>query len=211
MKLKLLSLLLILSVASVAAQDITSVFLSVPDSILFGIDAQGKDQLLSRANDTIEVEVRSRLNSQIKRTNLSDNFISLETSSAGTLQIKLLPLINDSKIVCVIRSVCGKACDSHIAFYATNWQPLENAASLVPALTLDAFIKPDADRQSEDFRNAQAALDMLAIKYDLNAGNDTLCAYLDLQNYLGKDDYNKIKPYLIEQPKIFGWDKVSFK
>jgi hypothetical protein len=211
MKICLFSLLSFMFVAPVAAQDITSVFLSVPEDVLFGIDAQNKDRLVSYPNDTAEVKVRSQLNSQLKRTSISEDFIALETSSAGTLQLKLLPLINDSKIVCVVHTVCGKACDSRIAFYATNWQPIENTSSLFPPMTPDLFIKPNVDRQSEDFQNALAALDMFVIRYELNAENDTVNAYLDLQNYLQEEDYNKIKPYLIEQPKIIRWDKVSYK
>ncbi|MDR1810228.1 MAG: DUF3256 family protein [Prevotella sp.] len=212
MKLYLFSILTVLLIVPTKAQDnITSVFLTVPETVLFGADAQTKDQLVANPKDSGEVKVRSQLNSWIKRTAISADYIALETSSVGTLQIKLLPLINNSKIVCVVHTVCGKVCDSRIAFYAADWQPIANTASIFPPATLDTFIKPDADRQSEDFRNALAALDMTAVRYQLNAENDTIEAYLDLQNYLQEEDYNKIKPYLCEQPKTFHWDKVSYK
>jgi hypothetical protein len=202
--------LLFIAVAPTAAQDITSVFLSVPEHVLFGLDAQGKDRLVAPQNDSSEVKVRSLLNGTVKRTAITHDFIALETSSLGTLQIKLLPLINDSRIVCVVQTLCGKACDSRISFYTTAWQPLENA-SLFPVLSIDAFIKPTADRDSEDFKNALAAVDVTFIKLAINSETDSIDALLDIQNYLPEDDCNKIKPYLIDAPLTFKWDRISFK
>ena len=193
------------------AQDITSVFLSVPEDVLFGTDAEGKNKLVSNPKDSVVVEVATALNGKVKRLEMSDDFIVLETSSAGTLQVKLLPLINNSHIVCVINTVCGKACSSHIQFYTTNWIPLNNTESLFPELNSDLFIKSDIDRSCDEFLNAFAALDMLPMKTKLNPDDTSLKIYFDIENYLTKSDFEKIQPFLIDSPKVFNWDKISYK
>ncbi|GAB6012074.1 DUF3256 family protein [Viscerimonas tarda] len=210
---KKLSLLLLFTVVvwPLQAQNISSIFLSAPDDVLFGMDASSKNLLLANPNDTVVVEVASALNGKVKRLGISDDFIALETSSVGALQLKLLPLINNSQIVCVVNTVCGKSCDSRIRFYTTDWSPLENTTALFPQLNADSFIKPDVDRTSDDFRNASVALDLPVIKLELNATDTAINACLDIESYLSEEDYEKIKPFLIDSPKVFNWDKSGFR
>ena len=209
---KVLSIIFLLStIISLSAQDITSVFLSAPDNLIFGLDAEAKDKLIANRNDTSTIEVPSSLGGKVQRIGMSDDFIEVRTSSAGTIQMKLLPLVNNTYIVSVVTTVCGKACDSKINFYTTDWKPLSNSATLFPKLNSDMFIKSGTNRTEENFINAFAALDMTPMKIELN-GNDTSAkVYLDIESYLTKTDYDKIKPYLTDEPKVFNWDKTSFK
>jgi len=193
------------------AQDITSVFLNIPESVLFGVDAENKDKLIAKQTDTTTVSVISPLNGVVKRLQLTDDFIALQTSDAGTLQIKLLPLVNDSKIICVVNTVCGKACDSHIRFFNTNWTPLTDTGILFSEPAKDWFIKSDADRSDQNFVNAYIALDMIPQKIVLGAHDLSLTVYCDIENYLSAGDYKNIKPYLSELSKVYKWDKISFK
>ncbi len=205
------AILLIAGLLPVSAQDIKSVFLNIPDKMLFGVDNEGKNALVANPSDTVFVEVLSAFNGNVRRTAISDNFIALRTSSAGTLQIKLLPLVNNSKIICVVNTVCGKACDSKIRFFDTDWKPLPGSSALFPSLTTDLFINPDTDRTSQDFVNAFAVLDMTPVKVELDANDMSAKVSLDIGNYLSKEDYDKIKPFLIETPRVYNWDMASFK
>jgi len=193
------------------AQDITTVFLSTPDSILYGVNAEGKDKLIANLSDTVTASIPSSLNGEVKRLQVSDDFISIQTSEAGSLQIKLLPLINDSKIICVVTTVCGKACDSYVQFYTTNWEPLPNSKVLFSAPKNDWFLKEGVDRKDEKFVNAYSALDMIPQYIKLNPKDLTLSLYTDLDKYLSPDDFKNIQPFLAESPIIFTWDKTSFK
>lgn len=195
---------------NVMAQNINTVFLSIPDSIIFGLEAEQRDKLLANPNDTAKVVVESPLYSKIERLAITDDFISLQTSEVGNVQIKLLPLINDSKIICVVKTVCGKACDSQIKFYTTKWAAIPQS-DLFPTQNIEWFIKPDADRQSQDFQNAVVALDMNPMKISFSEDNDNISVNYDIKAYLADDDYKRIQPFLIEKPKILTWDKISYK
>lgn len=198
-----------LTVFSANAQELENVILSMPNSIVLGLEAAQKDRLVANVKDTAQIVVERETIGAVKRLAISPDYISLQTSEGGTTQIKLLPLINDTKIICVVKTVCGKVCDSQIQFYTTKWLPI--AQDLFPKETKDWFIKPDADRNSQDFKNAYAALDMTPIKIILLPGSTSLEASYDIKNYLSEDDYKKIQPFLIEGTKTFEWDKISYK
>lgn len=206
---KIIFIIALFASISVSAQNIGEVFLTMPDDIIFGLEAAGKEKLVSNHDDTTGIVVDRGVLGEMERIAISDDFISLQTSEAGTIQIKLLPLINDSKIICVVKTVCAKMCDSQIQFYTTKWMPIPQG-DLFPKKDKDWFIKADVDRNSQDFQNAYAALDMNPIVITLSAEDTSIAASYDIENYLTTDDYKKIKPYLIDSKK-FVWDKLSYK
>ncbi|MFV0328841.1 MAG: DUF3256 family protein [Dysgonomonas sp.] len=206
---KIIFIIALFASISVSAQNIGEVFLTMPDDIIFGLEAAGKEKLVSNHDDTTGIVVDRGVLGEMERIAISDDFISLQTSEAGTIQIKLLPLINDSKIICVVKTVCAKMCDSQIQFYTTKWMPIPQG-DLFPKKDKDWFIKADVDRNSQDFQNAYAALDMNPIVITLSAEDTSIAASYDIENYLATDDYKKIKPYLIDSKK-FVWDKLSYK
>lgn len=195
---------------SISAQDLNSVFLTIPDEILLGLTVEDKNKLISQPNGTDTITVENALGGNIKRLDISRDYISLETSKIGNLQIKVLPLVNNSKIICVIKTVCGKACDSNVRFYTTDWT-LVSQAGLSPEKDLSWFLKSDIDKNIEEYKNATVVLDMNPVKFILSPDNLTLTAQSGLKEYLSSEDYKKIKPFLSDQGKVFTWDKISFK
>jgi hypothetical protein len=202
----------LLSGLYLSAQDnINSVILSLPNDVVYGLDASQKDLLIAAGtSDTAAVTISSNLYSSIRRTAISDSYISLQTSGAGTTQVKLLPLVNNSKIICVVKTVCGDFCDSLIRFYTTDWKPIDGS-DLFPKMTIDWFIKEDADRNSDDYRNAVAVLDMNPMKISLSPNSDIATVEYNIKRYLSEGDYELLEPFLKDEPKVLVWDKVSFK
>lgn len=195
---------------SISSQDMKSLILSMPESIIYGLEASDKNLLAAGLNDTAKLTVERGKLGQITRLAVSPDFVSFKTSDTGTTEIKLLSLINDSQIICVIRTVCAGACDSQIQFYTTKWIPI-NQGDLFPKKDKDWFIRSDIDKNSQEFKNAYAALDMNPIRMKLSPTDASLQVYYDIKKYLSEDDYKKIEPYLLENPQILYWDKSSYK
>ncbi len=204
------TILLFIATTSISSQEISSVFLSMPDNIIFGLEAAQKDLLISNPNDTTDLKIDRGTFSELKRLAISADYISLQTSDAGTTQIKLLPLINDSKIICVVKTVCGKICDSQVQFYTTKWLPIVQG-ELLPKINKDLFIKAESDRNSQDFENAYKYLDMNPFKIELSPTDTSMKITYDIKDYLSEEDYKKIQPFLIEEPITLAWDKTSYK
>lgn len=191
------------------AQDIKTVFPDLPEGIIFGLTKEEKEKLVAHPQDSTVVLDDNDLYENIVRTGISDDYIAIRTSEVGLLQIKLLPLVNDTKVICVIKTVCKGICDSQISFYTTKWVPIEKE-NLLPAFSNDWFIRMDADRNSEAFRNAIAAWDINPIRFTLSPTDYTLKAELDIKSYLGEKGYEDLKPFLVDS-KTFTWNKISFR
>lgn len=207
-------ILLLAGVSGMKAQTIKDVILSIPDNIITGLSMEQKEQLCEGvSNDSVSLDtviIANALNGELKRDMISSDFVEFQTSEVGTLQIKVLPLVNDSKILCVVKTVCSDACDSRIQFYTMDWKLLPEQ-NLIPRRTFDWFVKPDADRESTDYKDAVKAVDMNPMTFSLSPDDLTLNVDSELENYLSSEDYDELKPFLITEPKVFVWDKSSFK
>lgn len=212
MKKILSALFILLPLISTKAQDIAALVVTMPDNMTIGVTLDQKKELAVAETDSIEkkVFVINAVGDSIERLAYSDDYISLKTSDAGTLQIKLLPLVNNTNIVGVITTVCGDLCDSRIDFYTTSWQPLDKS-TLFPTINKDSFLKKDIDRNSVDYVNASAPVDMTPVTYNFSEKDKNITVEYQLENYLAADDYKAIQPYLNTEPKIFEWNKFAYK
>lgn len=198
------------SLAIFAQDSISSVILNMPDEVICGLQASHKELLVSNPDDTAAVKIETSLYPKLERVGFTKNFIRIKTSDAGDVQIKLLPLINNSNIICVVKTVCGQVSDSQIKFYTTDWQQIE-ATTLYPIINADKFTNPDADRNSDDYKNAVSAIDINPLKITLSPIDDTASIEFDIKPYLSDSDYNMVKRFFSFQPITLSWDRISFK
>ncbi len=201
--------ILFISIGINAQNTISTIFIAMPDDLLIGISADQRAELVAEADST-EVIVESAIKEDIERTALTDDYIALKTSDAGTLEIKLLPLVNDTDIVGVITTVCGPACDSRIDFYTTTWQPLAQN-DLFPVKDKSWFLKDNSEEDISTKENAVSVLDMTPIKLSFEADTKNVKAEYDVENYLSSEDYALLEPFLVKEPIVLKWDKLSFK
>ena len=178
--------------------------------MLIGMTLDQRKVLIAPENDTTEISVVNVVGDTVKRLGFSEDFISLQTSKVGNLQVKLLPLVNNTQIIGVITTVCGPACDSKINFYTTDWQPLAQS-DLFPQISKDSVIKDGVDRNSEGFQNAYATLDMTPVKLGFSATGQNVTAVYDIKKYLSKQDYEQLLPFLKEVPVTYTWDKFVYR
>ncbi len=186
-------------------QKLSDVFKAMPDEILPGFSEADRTMLLV---DTALKVIPYTLGN-IERMNYTDTYLQIRTSAIGTLQIKLLPLVNNTKIICVIKTVCGKACDSNIRFYSTGWAPID-AHSLMPDITAESFFD-QSKKGSEAYKNAFALLDMEPISAAFVNGSDNLTLLLDYASYVSPENLRKIKPFIKQDSITLQWNKTSFR
>lgn len=192
------------------SQNMSSIIRDIPQELILEMSDDQKEQLAMQLTDTTKVMVQNMFGGIIERTEMTPDYVAIKTSEIGTLQIKLLPLINNTHIIGVITTVCDKACDSRIDFYTTEWKPLSQN-DLFPTKDKEWFIKKNIDRDSQEFKNIYGALDMTPIQLQFSPTDDTVTSVYTIEKYLGKDDYKLLKPYIEEEPVVFKWDKTSFK
>lgn len=210
MKHFILSILLCVFALGAQAQDMAPLFVAMPDQYIPQLENAWRKDLIELYNSGKEAKLKNNMNGYSSLIHLTDNYMLLQATERSMVEMKLLPLVNNTYVLCVITTVSGPVADSRVDFYTTDWEPL-NAADLYVPVSADWFIKENIDKNEAAFREAASSLDMELVKYTLSPNDLTLTATYTTPLYLSKEDRDKITPYLKESPKVFTWEKFHFK
>ena len=145
---------------------------------------------------------------EIERLDYSDTFLSIRTSKVGTMQIKILPLVNNTIIVALINTVCTKVCDSNVRFFTEKWEEVDKD-SLLPTLSPYLFFDKSKLDTSE-FKWAVSHIDIYPLHFQFQNGSNDLKVKFDIAGHLSEQDLKKIKPYLKKETIELSWNKSTF-
>lgn len=191
------------------AQNMGTVFSNMPDEYIPQLESAWRKDLIDLYNTGKEASLKNTMNGTSSLLKLTDNYLLLQSTERSTLEMKLLPLINKTNIICLITTVKGPVADSRIAFFTTDWSPLASEDLFTP-ISADWFIKEDANKTTDAYKDAVSRLDIELIQYNLSPDNLTLTATYTTPLYLSKPDRNKLAAYIKETPKLFTWESSRF-
>lgn len=145
---------------------------------------------------------------EIEKLAFDDTFLSVKTSEVGTLQIKLLPLVNKTQIVALIKTVCGMVCDSDIRFFSHEWEEIDKSSILLQILPSAFFDSTKVN--TPDFEWALSLIDIYPLRYQFKKGSDDLEVTFDFKRYLSPQDLQKVNTYLNNETIDLLWNKSTF-
>ncbi len=208
MKRFLFAIIALFMACTVNAQDVGALFTAMPDELLPQLASATRKNLVEQFKGSKEATAQNTMNGDVKLEALTDNFLQLQVSEVSQIQIKLLPLINNSYIICMVNTVKGPTADSRIDFYTTDWKPIE-ASSLFTPVKGDAFIKP---ANGDNFKRDEALtkIDIDLIEYSLKADDTTLTVTYRTPDYLSQEDRDAVMPF-IKEPIVMKWNKNRFE
>lgn len=195
---------------SAGAQDMAAVFTAMPDPMVPQLENAWRKDLIDLFRSGKEARLKNRMNGMSVLKQLTPDYLLLQVTDNSTIEMKLLPLINNTFVICQVTTVEGPVPDSRVSFFTTEWEPLA-APDLFTPVTADWFIREGADRQEAAFQDAVSRLDMELIKYSLSPDSATLTATYTTPLYLSEEDRAKVMPYLKDVPKVYTWEKFHFK
>ncbi|HUI32967.1 MAG: DUF3256 family protein [Dysgonamonadaceae bacterium] len=186
-------------------QTIDTVFKTMPDEFLPAFSEANKTMLLM---DTSLSVIPYPLG-KIERLEYTDTFLSLKTSDVGTLQMKLLPLVNNTQIISVVKTICSKkVCDSEIRFFSDKWEEIDKNR-LMPDIQPEIFF--DASKLNTlDFKVAASHINIYPLHFQFNKENDDLSIKFDFTGFLSSEDLKKIEPFVEKENLILSWNKSMF-
>ncbi len=210
MKYFLTYILLFFSVFA-SAQNIEDIFCNINADDLQWIDqttrkkmiqnhkTQGRDTLLNAFGKDVELEIYDEEN----------NFLKIRTSKMGTVEIKTFGTSDNSYIVAVCFTACAPICDSHITFYNSKLELINNEMFATNSIT--NFI--DTKKLFGDEKNAKklAKITIIFNEIHITQNEEKIILSHDFETLLDKDIYAEIKPYLLGNTMDFIWDKTIFK
>lgn len=210
MRIKLWMLLCILSISSAFAQDMKSVFISMPDSIAPLLTKVNKEDCVDFLAYDMKAEVKNRFGGVTELKVLTDDYLFLQTTANSSMEMKLLPVNDSTKVVCMIKTVCSSACDSEVHFYSSDWKQKLMTTDYLSKPEGDMFFLP-VDSSDEEYALIRKEANVHLMKASLSKEDVSLTFIYTTLDYLNKENKEKLEPYLRKEPVVLKWQEGKFR
>ena len=210
MKRHLLFLVSIFCTLSVMAQDMKTVFVAMPDSIVPLLTKVNREDCIDFLDSNMKAVVKNRFGNVAEMKVLTDDYVQMQVSEVSTLEMKLLPVNDSTRVICMVKTVCASACDSSVRFYASDWSAELAAKDFLQAPSGDDFFFPN-DSLTDEAALARKMADMHAMKASLSKDDASLTYQYTTPDYLNKEDREKLLPLLKKEPMVLRWSEGRFR
>ena len=205
----MISLLALWALCGLRAQDIASVFTAMPNQYIPQLEDAWRKDLVELYRSGKEARLKNTMHGYSTLLNSTDDYLCLRTTDRSVVEMKLLPLVNNTFVVCMVTTVEGPVADSRIAFFTTDWAFLPKADLLsMPEGTW--FIKEGAETD-EAYPELKAALDMDLFRYQLSATENTLSITYTTLLYVEDKIKERLQPFLQAEPLCLRWQHGHFR
>jgi len=211
MKPKIIFIILLLSatVRLSQAQTASELFVALPDPALLSLTVSDRLDLIDMYKAGEKAIVKNQFGDSCSLLRMTNDYLQILTGK-NTVELFLLPMINDSKITGLIQTVCTPVCDSKLEFYSVTWKKLDASIFITFAGKYD-FLKEGTNPADENVKDALIPLDISFMKLHYDPDKKELQQYYTTPDYLSEPDREKVMPYLTETPKIFKWNQMRFE
>ena len=192
------------------AQDMKSVFIAMPDSIVPLLTQVNKEDCVDFLDSNMKAEVTTRFGGTAEMKVLTEDYVFLQTTPSSTLEMKLLPVNDSTKVVCMVKTVCASACDSEIHFYTSDWKGKMAVGDFLQKPEQEAFYLPN-DSVTEESVLIRKKADMHLMKVSLSKEDASLTFIYTTPDYLNKEDKKQMLRYLNPNPVVFQWIDGKFR
>ena len=190
------------------AQELRSLFVAMPDSVLPLLTKTNRMDCIDFLDSNMKAEVKNRFNNTSELKVLTKDYLELQLTSQSSVEMKLLPMNDSVKVVCMVHTVCGPVCDSEITFYDTQWKLLPSK-NFITLPEVDRFYYLNTNEES--FATVRKAADMYLMKANLSSEASTLTFIYTTPDYLSKEDREKLELYLRKEPIVYQWVEGRFQ
>ena len=192
---------------SLQAQNMKELFVAMPDTLVPLLTKVNREDFGDFLASKMKAEVRNRFGKTSEMTELTDDYLYLKMTSVSSMEMKLLPLKDSLKVICVVQTYQAPVSDSKVRFYDTDWKPLEASRFIdLPADSL--FFRTPANKvQADSLQNLRTHTDISLQEARLSADNRTLLFRYD---YLDKATSANLQAYLIRKPLRYVWENGRF-
>ena len=190
------------------AQELRSLFVAMPDSVLPLLTKTNRMDCIDFLDSNMKAEVKNRFNKTSELKVLTKDYLELQLTSQSSVEMKLLPMNDSVKVVCMVHTVCGPVCDSEITFYDTQWKQLPSK-NFITLPEVDRFYYLNTNEES--YATVRKAADMNLMKANLSSEASTLTFIYTTPDYLSKEDREKLELYLRKEPIVYQWVEGKFQ
>ena len=197
-------------VMSVVAQDMKTVFVAMPDSVTPLLTKVNREDCIDFLDSNMKAVVKNRFGNVAEMKVLTDDYVLMQTSEVGMLEMKLLPLADSTKVICMVKTVNVPVADSSVRFYTSDWSQQLDVKEFLQLPSMDAFFLPNDSLKDEAILTRKKA-DMHLMKAQLSKEDTSLTFTYTTPDYLNEEDREKLLPHLRKEPIVFRWSEGKFR
>ena len=202
---RILILFALLTALSANAQTMRELFSFMPDSLNPMLTRVNREDFGDFLDSGMKAAVRNRFGQFTEMVKLTDDYLLLAESSASTVEMKLLPVNDSVKVICVVHSYTAPVEDSKVDMLSTGWLPLHVTDFLQAPGVDDFLITPADEAEADTVRRVSQALDLPLMKVRLSETESTLSVWLTAHEYLDTAAAEIAGRYVRTEPIVYEW------
>lgn len=179
---------------------------AMPDSTLLLLTKNDRLDFIDFYDAKMEAVVTNRLEGKSRMDTLTDDYVLINYTRTSDVAMKLLPINDSTDILCMVTTMKAKVEDSRIAFYDSQWNPLD-AADYIEEPSLDDF---RSGLQDDSLVCVWNKLDVFFRTYHLNADDAGLKSKLTTTDFLSEKDRAEVAPYVRKEPITYRWSEGKY-
>jgi len=184
-----------LAISANAYSGVSKLFIEENGDLFNSISISTRYELLNNFGRDDKTQILNDLQTEESQIlALEEEYMKVATSSAQTVEIKLLHRSKRDTVIAVIETVKTPYKDSRLTFYDINWKKLDSS-KFITLPTINDFLLPSTPKDiKNDFVN-NMMMSMIEMKFEGN----TMIAELDADMFMS-EGIKTIKPYFT--PKV---------
>ena len=167
----------------VQAQDIRTLFINMPDSIMPALTKSERMDFLDYMDSEMLPRVSNKLGGVSVMTSFSDRSVAVMTSQSGSTEMVLFPLKKGGNLICVINTVTARFRDSRLSCYNEDWTPADGKSLIEMPQFEDYLTKEALKSDSLGVLKTESILRLQSVTW---TDNGLEFSYTSL-DYLGED------------------------
>lgn len=203
-------LIVLCSVLTLQAQDIKSVFIALPDSLSPLLTKVNREDFGDFLASGMKAEVKNRFGRSAEMVKMTTDYLLLEPTESSRVEMKLLPLSDSVKVMCVVHTYLGPLEDSKVDFYTTDWKRLDAADFLTLPAEDDFYAVPATESLADSLAGLKKYADMYLLKASLSEKDAVIRFDYMTPSYMEKEKAGQLKQFLKEQPLCYEWKNGKF-
>lgn len=188
-------------------QPVSHYFVQMPTSLIPTVTTDSRKDLVDFYKNGMSAAMPSSLGGEVVLKELSDDYLFLQTSENGSMQLKLLQVNDTLRVLALVQTVAAPLRDSRISFYSTLWLPLKTIG--FPSFSLMDFLDMEKAKTLGIADRFNDVALRLFISYKFNQKTSGLVVHSSIREDIRPEILKDFEP-VIKDSLVLVWNKDRF-
>ena len=193
---------------SQAVEPAAQLFAAMPDSLIPSLEVNRRKDLIDLFHAGQSAQVTTKLGGKAQMTELQEQSLVIDLSEQSQMALHLYTTHDNDTLVALVNTVYAPAGDSRIRFFDSAWRELPASKYIEQPTCDDFFLFPDSLSKAQREELMQTT-EICLVEYAFEP-DGSICARQSWEEYLDRETYNRLKPYLRESITL-RWNGKNFK